>query len=164
MKTQRVRQTAVKYTQKSKQTTNVFIHTHTQCTYVCMYDCLRSESEAASHSSPPQLKGVRVVSACARACVLTDVVHAHKSAQTKNRYVHTHQCSIHTTVLSPKEKERDKHACMHMHVCMHVSTAALPHLKGVRVCTTCASVCAATISLIHPLCLSVCLYVYVRVS
>ncbi len=43
-------------------------------------------------------------------------------------------------------------------VCMHVPTTAQPHLKGVRVCTTCASVCAATISLIHPLCLSVCLY------
>jgi hypothetical protein len=59
-------------------------------------------------------------------------------------------------VFSPKEKERDKHACMHMHVCMHVTTAAQPHLQGVRVCTTCASVCAATVatSLIHPLCLS----------
>jgi hypothetical protein len=68
------------------------------------------------------------------------------------------------TVFSSKEKERDKHACMHMHVCMHVPTADQPHLKGVRVCTTCASVCAATISLIHPLCLSVCLYMYVRVS
>jgi hypothetical protein len=35
--------------------------------------------------------------------------------------------------------------------------------KGVCVYTTCASVCAATTSLIHPLCLSVCLYMYVRV-
>jgi hypothetical protein len=65
-------------------------------------------------------------------------------------------------VFSPKETETDKHACMHMHVCMHVPTAAQPHLKGVRVCTTCASVCTATISLIHPLSLSVCLYMYVR--
>jgi hypothetical protein len=39
--------------------------------------------------------------------------------------------SIHTTVFSPKEKETDKHECMHMHVCMHVPTAAQPHLKGV---------------------------------
>jgi hypothetical protein len=66
-------------------------------------------------------------------------------------------------MFSPKEKERDKRACMHMHVCMHVPTAAQPHLKVVRVFTTWASVCAATISLIHPLCLSVCLCMYVRV-
>jgi hypothetical protein len=44
-----------------------------------------------------------------------------------------------------------------MHVCMHVPTAAQPHLKGVRGHTTCVSVCVATISLLHPLCLSVCL-------
>ena len=62
------------------------------------------------------------------------------------------------TVFSPKEKERDKHACMHIHVCMHVPTAAHPRLKGVRVCTTGASVCAATISLIHTV--SVCLFVW----
>jgi hypothetical protein len=31
---------------------------------LCMYVCMRSESESASHSSPPQLKGVRVISAC----------------------------------------------------------------------------------------------------
>ena len=54
-------------------------------------------------------------------------------------------------MFSPKEK----------HVCLHVPTAAQPHLKGVRVCTTCTSVCAATISLIHPLWLSVCLSVHV---
>jgi hypothetical protein len=46
---------------------------------------------------------------------------------------------------------------------MHVPTAAQPHLKGVRVCTSCTSVCAATFSVIHPLCLSVCLYMYIRV-
>ena len=47
-----------------------------KCMYVCMYACLRSESESASHSSPPQLKGVRVISTSAR--VLTAGVHAHK--------------------------------------------------------------------------------------
>ncbi len=71
----------------NEQHINIYIH---KCMYVCMYVCLRSESEAASHSSPPQLKGVRVISACVRTCVLTAVVHAHKSGQTKNRYVHTH--------------------------------------------------------------------------
>ncbi len=30
---------------------------------LCMYVCVRSESESASHSSPPHLKGVRVISA-----------------------------------------------------------------------------------------------------
>ncbi len=55
------------------------------------------------------------------------------------------------------------HACTCMCACM-----CPPHLnrisrKGVCVYTTCVSVCAATISLIHPLCLSVCLYMYVRV-
>jgi hypothetical protein len=34
-----------------------------------MYVCMRSESDSASHSSPPQLKGVRVMSACVRARV-----------------------------------------------------------------------------------------------
>jgi hypothetical protein len=29
---------------------------------LCMYVCIRSKSESASHSSPPQLKGVRVIS------------------------------------------------------------------------------------------------------
>jgi hypothetical protein len=44
------------------------------CILVClsMYVCMRSESESVSHSSPPQLKGVRVISACvcvrARVC------------------------------------------------------------------------------------------------
>jgi hypothetical protein len=31
---------------------------------LCMYVCMRSESESASHSSLPQLNGVRVISAC----------------------------------------------------------------------------------------------------
>jgi hypothetical protein len=102
-------------------------------------------------AAQPHLKGVRVISVFARACVLTAVV----------------QCmlmKVHKQKTDTSEKERDKHACMHVHVCMHVPTAAQPHLKGARVCTTCVSVCAATISLIHPLCLSVCLYMYVRVS
>jgi hypothetical protein len=38
---------------------------------LCMYMFMRSESASASHSSPPQLKGVRVISASrAHACVL----------------------------------------------------------------------------------------------
>jgi hypothetical protein len=40
------------------------------CILVClsMYVCMRSESESVSHSSPPQLKGVRVISACVCVC------------------------------------------------------------------------------------------------
>jgi hypothetical protein len=37
--------------------------------YLCMCTCMRSENESASHSSPPQLKGVRVISPCAHAGV-----------------------------------------------------------------------------------------------
>ncbi len=66
---------------------------------------------------------------CAR--VLTAVVHSHNSGQAKHRYSHTHQWSINTTVFSAKVKGRDQHACMHMHVYMHVSTAAQPHFKGI---------------------------------
>ncbi len=41
---------------------------------LCMYVCMRRESESASHSSPPQLKGVRVISACARARVCAGTI------------------------------------------------------------------------------------------
>jgi hypothetical protein len=40
----------------------------------CMYVCMRSDIESSSHSSPPQLKRVRVISACARACVCAGTV------------------------------------------------------------------------------------------
>jgi hypothetical protein len=101
---QRVRQPAVRYTQKKKYIYKYIHNTHTSmhvgmydcmrieseseldnqlsgilrnankqtCILVClcMYMCMSSESESASHSSPPQLKGVRVISACvcARVC------------------------------------------------------------------------------------------------
>jgi hypothetical protein len=126
---QRVSQSAARYTQKRKQN-SIHTHTHTHIHNVRMFGC-----------------------------VLTAGVHARKSEQTKNRYVHAHQWNINPTVFSPKEMERDQHACMHMHACMHVPSAAQPHLKGVRVCTTWASVCVDTILLIHPLRLSVCLSV-----
>jgi hypothetical protein len=74
-------------------TKKIHTHTHTHIhtsVHVCMYDCVRSEGESASHSSPPQLKGVRVMCACMRVCLLTAGVHAHKSGQTKNRHDHTH--------------------------------------------------------------------------
>ncbi len=73
----------VVYTQKSKQTkTNICIHTCTNGMYVCMYACMRSESESASHSAPPQLKGVRVISACVRVCALSSVVHVQQKTDT----------------------------------------------------------------------------------
>ncbi len=57
---QRVMHTAVRYIQESKQTihTHTHTHTHTHSLYVCIHDCLRSESESASHSSPQQLPRV----------------------------------------------------------------------------------------------------------
>jgi hypothetical protein len=61
-------------------------------------------------------------------------------------YTHTHT-HTHTHTIYVR---------LSLYVCRHVPTAAQPHLKGVRVSTTCASVCAATIS--------VCLFMYVRVS
>ena len=69
---------------KSNKQIYVSTRTHTIHTsmLVCRYDCLRSESESASHSSPRQLKGVRVISACVCARVLTAVVH-HKRGQTR---------------------------------------------------------------------------------
>ncbi len=47
---QRVSQTAVRDTQKSKQTIciNIYICTHAHSRSVCMYDCMSSESESAS--------------------------------------------------------------------------------------------------------------------
>ncbi len=112
---------------------------HPRCLSVCLYMYVRlsrcfCKNVEVRCSNKHLLMIVNYVS----------VLHAHKSGQTKNRYVHTHKWSINTNVFAPN--------------------AAQPHLKGVRVCTTCASVCAAIISLIHPLCLSVCLYVHVLVS
>jgi hypothetical protein len=144
-------------TNKQK-TLNIYIHTqtHTHSMYLCLYDGLRSRSESASHSSPPQLKSVPVILACVRVCVLTAVVHAHKSAQTKTDTVmHISAAYIRLRFHRKKRKEISTHACTCTCACM--CPPQLNHLNGVRVCTTCASVCAATIPLIHPLYLSVCL-------
>ncbi len=134
---QRVRDPAVRSTKKSKQANkNICIHIHTAHIFVCMI-VWRSESESASHSSPPQLKGVRVISACVRTCVLTAGVHAHKSGQTKKKI-------LSYTLVKHKSDcfQRKKRNGISMHAC---------------ICTR-VWVCAATTSLIHPLfvCLSVC--------
>ena len=42
--------------------------------HLCMYMCMRSESKSASHSSPPKLKGVRVISTCTRARVCSGTI------------------------------------------------------------------------------------------
>jgi hypothetical protein len=91
------------------------------------------------------------------ACMLIQV-----DKQRTDTFMHIREAYIRLCFRRKKRKEISTGACMHMHVCMHVPTAAQPHLKGVRACTTCVSVCVATISLIHPLCLSVCLSVHVR--
>jgi hypothetical protein len=90
---QRVRQPDVVYTQRRKETKNkskeMFTHTHL---YVCLYVWLHEEREriCVTLVTTAALKGVWVISTCVRACVLTTVVRAHKSGQTKNRYVHAH--------------------------------------------------------------------------
>jgi hypothetical protein len=83
----------------------MYTHTHM---YACLYVWLsvRSESESASHSSPPQLKGVRVISAeayirlcCHRkkrkeisthACTCTCVLRSNNFGQTTVIYTHTY--------------------------------------------------------------------------
>ena len=122
----------------TKQTKSKNMYTHT-CTQVCMFalhtnnqkdclrcrssdnqkdcllrqkDCLRSESESASHSSPPKLKGVRVISACVRARVLTAGVHAHKSGQTKktDTFIHISEAYIRLCFHRKKRKDISTHA------------------------------------------------------
>ena len=51
--------------------TDTNMHT---CVSVYVNVCMRSESASASHSSPPQLKGVRVISACACARVCAGTI------------------------------------------------------------------------------------------
>ena len=55
----------------------------------CMYDCLRSDRNHKPHSSPPQLKGVRVISACARARVHMQSYFANLSTVSVCLPVHT---------------------------------------------------------------------------
>jgi hypothetical protein len=82
-----------------------------------MYVCMRSESESASHSSPPQLKGVRVIYACARARVCSGTISlislycvclfagAHRDAHT-----HTHtQATLKTLTNSCQEIIEKQH-------------------------------------------------------
>ncbi len=74
------------YSEKQTKKEQIYIYTQPhKCERLCMYIfvlffvclsmyvCMRSESESASHSSPPKLKGVRVISACAHArmCAVT---------------------------------------------------------------------------------------------
>jgi hypothetical protein len=56
------------------------------------------------------------------------------------------------TVFSPTENERDKHACMHVHVCIHVPTA---HRSS-----TASQGCAS----VHYMCECVCCYYFANPS
>jgi uncharacterized membrane protein len=71
----------------------VYIYKNTNThKYASLYVWLHEERERISVTLviTAALKGVRAISACAHVCVLTAVVHAHKSGQTKNKYVHSH--------------------------------------------------------------------------
>ena len=58
---QRVRQPAVRYTHQNKQKKNKYIHTHRHAsTHICMYDCMRSDSESEL--------GVTLVNTSAQGC------------------------------------------------------------------------------------------------
>ncbi len=123
------------------------IHLHTSM-HVCMYDCLRSERESAS---PPQLKGVRVIDACARVCVLTAVVHAHESGKKKNRYVHTHyflKNKYGCAFSERKGKEISTHACTCTYACM-----TPPQINRISRCAT-----------VHYMCVCVCCYYFANPS
>jgi hypothetical protein len=117
----------------SEQQTNekqIYVYTYTQ---VCMFVCMIVLRARANQR---------------RAC-------SQKWGKKTDTFIH--ESTINTTVFSPKEKQRDRHACMHMQVCMHVPTAAQPHLQGLRVCSTCVSVCCYYFA--NPSTVSVCLSV-----
>ncbi len=110
----------------------------TKCILVCpcMYVCTWSESESASHSSPPQLKGLRVISACARAfglelfpeslyCVcLSAGAHRDTNTHTSNtKYTGTYMPSndrkstfaLQHTICLSAGSHRDTHTRTHTH-------------------------------------------------
>jgi hypothetical protein len=65
----------------------------------CMYMCMRSESESASHSSPPQLKGD---------CVGLSSTHTHTQATLKTQ-ANTCQEMVENTQVSKYSTTRNKH-------------------------------------------------------
>ncbi len=73
------------------------------CIFVClcMYVCMRSESESELHSSPPQLKGVRVISACLSAS-------AHRDTDT-----HTPQAMLKTQAYTCQVKIENQQSLKH---------------------------------------------------
>ena len=104
--------------------------------HVCMHDCLRSESESASHSSPPQLKGVRVISTSARACVLTAGVHAHKvDKQKTDTSKHISQAYKQQCFQRQKRKEISTHpsTC----TCEYMCPPHLNRISSVCECGVC---------------------------
>jgi hypothetical protein len=99
-----VNQLSVILIKSSKQITNVYIHIH-RSMYVCMYVCMRSESESALQSSPPQLKGVRVISArvCTRVRVRVCVCWYYFAG----KYIQTHTHKY-TRTLTEARKAQQK--------------------------------------------------------
>jgi hypothetical protein len=137
--------------------------------HACMYDCMKrsaNQRHTRHHRSSKHSKGVRVISAYVRASVLTvsetTSVHAYKSGLTKNirSYALVKRLCFHRK----KRKEISTHACTCTCACMCPPQLTRISRVCLQACTTCVSLCAATISLIHPLCASVCLYMYVCVS
>jgi hypothetical protein len=166
---QRVRQTAVGYIRKAIYThthththTHTYTHTHIHSMYVCMYDCLRSESESASHSSPPQLKGVWVISAYVRArvcwqlsCMLIKV-----DKQKTDTFIHISEAYRRQCFHRKKRKKISTHACTCKWACM--CPPQLNRISRVCECALNARVCVCCYYFANPSTLSVCLSVHVR--
>ena len=87
---------------------------------LCMYVCMRSESESASHSSPPQLKGVRVISACVCASTCWQYsanfsavclsAGAHRDTKTQTHISHTKNTGKYTSSNDRKSTLALKHS------------------------------------------------------
>ncbi len=86
---QRIRSCRV-YSKKKTNKKQIYMHIH-MCLHVCMYVCTKVKANQRHTRVTTISKGCPTdifMSVCV--CVLTDVVHAHKSGQPKNKYVNTH--------------------------------------------------------------------------
>ncbi len=103
----RVRQPAGRYNQESKHTNMHTCVSVNVCVYLCVCECMcvlvRSENKSASHSSPPKLKCVRVISAYVSACSSTiSLISLYCVCFVTQKHTHTH---THTQTLKTQENK-----------------------------------------------------------
>jgi hypothetical protein len=132
-----------------KQSIYIYIdmHRHTIMD-VGKYDCLRNESESASHSSPPQLKGVRVIStsASAHACVcwyyfsnlsaVSVCLPVHNATQKHTRTHKTTYCQVYSKI-----KQTNMTTCVSVYVYGYAERERI----SVALVTTAAQGCASDV-------------------